>query len=451
MKQLASNYSISGAAVTLSGVNVPLSQILLVSNATTGNVLYSMAGPSAAGYTQAASSVITLANVPSASDKLTIFYDDGVASANAPASVAVSNFPASQVVSGSVSVSNFPATQPVSGTVTANTGLAQPLTDSQLRATAVPVSGTVTVSNPQTSVSVSNFPATQPVSGTVGISGTVPVSGPLTDTQLRATAVPISGTVTANTGLTQPLTDTQLRASAVPVSATSLPLPSGAATAANQATEITSLANIDADLGAPADAAATTDTGTFSLIALVKRLLGKIPTLVAGRFPVDGSGVTQPVSGTFWQATQPVSIASLPALATGSNTIGAISNTSFGVSSLPSLPAGTNSIGTVINGAGTANIGSTPPVIAALTAYNGTLSANTSTQIIAGSTLSRYLFIQNTSGAVIYLAFGAAATTANGIQIPASGGSMVFESNFLTNQSVNLLSVPGGTYVAWGA
>ena len=40
------------------------------------------------------------------------------------------------------------------------------------------------------------------------------VSGPLTDTQLRATAVPVSGTVTAS----GPLTDTQLRATAVPVS-----------------------------------------------------------------------------------------------------------------------------------------------------------------------------------------------------------------------------------------
>lgn len=40
----------------------------------------------------------------------------------------------------------------------------------------------------------------------------------LTDSQLRATPVPISGTVTANTGLTQPLTDTQLRATAVPIS-----------------------------------------------------------------------------------------------------------------------------------------------------------------------------------------------------------------------------------------
>lgn len=34
---------------------------------------------------------------------------------------------------------------------------------------------------------------------------------------------------------------------------------------------------------------------------------------------VDGSGVTQPVSGTFWQATQPVSAASLP-LPTGAST-----------------------------------------------------------------------------------------------------------------------------------
>jgi len=37
---------------------------------------------------------------------------------------------------------------------------------------------------------------------------------------------------------------------------------------------------------------------------------------------------TVPVSGTFWQATQPVSLASLPALPTGSNTIGAVTQAS---------------------------------------------------------------------------------------------------------------------------
>jgi hypothetical protein len=48
----------------------------------------------------------------------------------------------------------------------------------------------------------------------VAISASVGVTGPLTDTQLRASAVPVSGTVTAS----GPLTDTQLRATAVPVS-----------------------------------------------------------------------------------------------------------------------------------------------------------------------------------------------------------------------------------------
>jgi hypothetical protein len=86
--------------------------------------------------------------------------------------------------------------------------------------TAIPITGTITStpSGTQTvsgSVSVSNFPATQAVSATdldirnlvfatdrVDISGSsnVAVTGPLTDAQLRATPVPVSGTVTANAG-----------------------------------------------------------------------------------------------------------------------------------------------------------------------------------------------------------------------------------------------------------
>jgi hypothetical protein len=86
-------------------------------------------------------------------------------------------------------------TVPVTGTVTT-----AGLTDAELRATPVPVSGTVT--------------ATGPLTDTELRATAVPVSGPLTDTELRATAVPVSGTVTA----TGPLTDTELRATAVPVS-----------------------------------------------------------------------------------------------------------------------------------------------------------------------------------------------------------------------------------------
>jgi hypothetical protein len=135
-------------------------------------------------------------------------------------------FPSTQNVS--VQNASIPVTGPltdtqlratavaVSGTVTANTGLT-PLTDTQLRATSVPVS----------LASVPSHPVTGPLTDTQLRATAVPVSGtvtantgltPLTDTQLRATAVPVSGTVTANTGLTQPLTDTQLRAASVPVS-----------------------------------------------------------------------------------------------------------------------------------------------------------------------------------------------------------------------------------------
>lgn len=100
------------------------------------------------------------------------------------------------------------------------------LTDTQLRATPVPVSGTF-------------WQATQPVSFTwAGLTdaqlraSALPVSfawSGLTDAQLRASAVPVSFTWAG-------LTDAQLRAAAVPVSLASAPLPAGAATEATLAT-----------------------------------------------------------------------------------------------------------------------------------------------------------------------------------------------------------------------
>jgi len=59
-------------------------------------------------------------------------------------------------------------------------------------------SSPVVIANDQAAVPVSGtfYQVTQPVS----IAASVAVTGPLTDTQLRATAVPVSGTVTANAG-----------------------------------------------------------------------------------------------------------------------------------------------------------------------------------------------------------------------------------------------------------
>ncbi len=109
----------------------------------------------------------------------------------------------------------YQATQPVS--IAASVSVTGPLTDTQLRAVAVPVSGTVTATGPLTD--------TQLRATAVPVSGTLAVTGPLTDTQLRATAVPVSGTffqatqpVSGTVTATGPLTNTELRATAVPVS-----------------------------------------------------------------------------------------------------------------------------------------------------------------------------------------------------------------------------------------
>lgn len=122
-------------------------------------------------------SVIAKANTGTGTDAFAVDLIAGVnwpysklAFGEAGTSTAVSAAAPLPVDVGTVAVTGsfYPATQPVSG-----------------------------------SVSVSNFPATQPVSGNVGVTGSVavtgtfwqatqPVSGPLTDTQLRVTAVPVS-------------------------------------------------------------------------------------------------------------------------------------------------------------------------------------------------------------------------------------------------------------------
>jgi hypothetical protein len=123
------------------------------------------------------------------------------------------------------------------------------------------------------------------------LTGTLAVSGPLTNTQLRASAIAVDGSGviqpvsisslplpagaatstlqgTANTSLasidskltaplsvTGPLTDTQLRATAVPISVSSLPLPTGASTEATlssfKTANHTDLGTLNTTLGSP--------------------------------------------------------------------------------------------------------------------------------------------------------------------------------------------------------
>lgn len=156
------------------------------------------------------------------------------------------------------------ATQPVSGTITANTGLTQPLTDTQLRATPVPVSGTVTAT-----------------------------TGGLTDTQLRASAVP----VTANAG-------TNLNTSALALDAT--------LTGGTQQAKITDGTNV-ATVKAASTAALAADKAVVVAVSpnnTVPVSLASVPSHAvtnAGTFVVQATlaAETTKVIGTVNQGTSP--------------------------------------------------------------------------------------------------------------------------------------------------
>ncbi len=152
---------------------------------------------------------------------------------------------------GAVSVSNLPATQAISGTVTSNAG-----TNASTAALALESGGHLAsldtklpaLVNGRSPVDGSGV--TQPVSATAL---PLPV-GAAKDTSLASilsvlqAVLTVQGTVTANLGTVAGLgLDTSLQSimtklgTTLAVSAASLPLPSGASTAANQATEIASL------------------------------------------------------------------------------------------------------------------------------------------------------------------------------------------------------------------
>lgn len=209
------------------------------------------------------------------------------------------------------------------------------------------------------------------VDGTVSVSGSVAVTGPLTDAQLRATAVPVSGTffqttqpvsIAATVTVTGPLTDTQLRATAVPVSGT-----------------VTS--NIGTTNGLALD---TTLTGGTQKTKLVDTGGTNVASISAsGALKIDGSAVTQPVSGTFFQATQPVS-----------GTVTANQGTAAAVASAwtAKITDGTNTA--AVKAASTAPVAADPAVVMAISpnstlpfagnrtgigtivALNGTIAAN---------------------------------------------------------------------------
>lgn len=286
-------------------------------------------------------------------------------------------------VNGTVSVSGtfFQATQPVS--IAASVAVTGPLTDTQLRASAVPVSLTSTTVTNTVATSDSHTTAAAPLSvrlsdGAAFYTATGGGGGGNLATSAKGTTAagsPTSENTDANTqslhtkivNTSIPVTGTFFQATQ-PISAAALPLPTGASTE-------TTLAALN---------------GKFSALGQ-GTMAASTPVVIAS----NQSAV--PVSGTFFQTTQPVSIATLPALATGANVIGAVTQSGTwnigSITTLPALPAGTNTIGTTLQPGSTLFVTGTAATGVALTVTLPAVAAVrhyiTSLEITAYSTAAR--------------------------------------------------------------
>lgn len=323
-------------------------------------------------------------------------------------SVSVSNFPATTTVvqaSGAnlhVDVDNFPSTQNVNVT---NASI--PVTGTFFQTTQ-PVSGTVTVVQPTAAslnVDVGNFPATQSISGTVTVTNTSFIATQSSGANLHVdvdnfpATQPISGSVSvSNFPATQPVSGTGTFA----VSAASLPLPTGAATSANQtnASQKTQIVDGSGNVIASTSNALNVDVTNFpatqavSGTVAVSAIAGALPagTNALGSVSVSNFPATQPVSGTVTsnQGTANTVANAWPVKITdGTSVTGVAPASTAATATQPAevvalspnspLPTGTNTIGSLSNISGTISL----PTGAA-TSANQT-NASQKTQIVDGS------------------------------------------------------------------
>jgi hypothetical protein len=170
------------------------------------------------------------------------------------------------------------------------------------------------------------------------------IVSPLTDTELRASPVPVSG----------PLTDTQLRASAVPVSAAALPLPSGAATEAKQDTGNSSLSSIDTKLTSPLTTKISDGTDVCDVVQLGVQLTssdkGLVTNTVIHGLNSGGGGTYVDVKVTPSGAMTVEAEITSSVLPTGASTLAEQQAQSVLVGSVTETAPGTDTASSGLNG-----------------------------------------------------------------------------------------------------
>ena len=206
MKQIWPTYAYSPTTnvLTLTGLNIDRDQLLLVTAADRGRIMYNFADSSvtASAFTSGANTALTLVATTAGlttTAALVIYFDDQATSSTVTGTVEL----------GPTSLNALESITVTMGQVTVTGGL----TDVQLRASAVTVGGTVTVGN---SLTISSLPA---ISGTVSIGNlgdgintfwadnavndiTSAVNGGIGTYISDNDALPISGTVTVGNSVT---------------------------------------------------------------------------------------------------------------------------------------------------------------------------------------------------------------------------------------------------------
>lgn len=264
--------------------------------------------------------------------------------------------------------------------VTPGTGLTLDATQVTVSATSV-VRETMVIADAQTGSSYAGVVTTDPGSSDAGLTvrdvrgnASLPVRTDPTGT----TTQPVSGTVTAtqatgsnlhvvvDTAPTTAVTGTFWQATQ-PVSDVNLELSQGSTTSGQK--------------GPLVQGAVTTGSPTYTTAQT-----SPLSLTTAGALRTDASATTQPVSGTFWQATQPVS---------GTVTTTPPANASTNVTQF----GGTNlSTGTGTGGAGIPRVTVSSDSFPATQAVSGTVTANQGTVAAAAVTLTTVGITASASG-----------------------------------------------------
>ena len=258
-------------------------------------------------------------------------------------------------------------------------------------------------------------------------------------------SIPVAATITGTPAISGTVSVSNFPATQ-PVSATSLPLPTGAATSTLQTT-------INTTLGSPFQAGGSIGNTAFGISGSLPAGTNALGSVSVSNFPatqpISGSvsvsnfPATQAVTGTFFQATQPVSIATMPT----TPVTGTFFQATQPVSAV-SLPLPTNAAQETGGNLATLVTNTTGIATSALQT-----TGNTSLSTIATNTTPLAdLFVTGaaaqtaTVNNILTVASGTAATDTIGyhsatVQVTSTGtgGTFIFEGS---NDNVNFQTIP---------